>query len=145
MTYKKILLPLDGSERAETSIEAAVPLASAFDGEIILLGVIDVSHGIYDVYSDAFSPVDLRAQVEGSMSSALKRAQAKIEKKQIKTRFFLKPGIPHDEIAELAAGEKIDLIIMTTHARKGLSHLLLGSVTEKVIRTAPCPVLVLRP
>lgn len=144
MKYEKILLPLDGSERAETAIEAALPLTRAFNGEIIILGVMDVAHGIYDIYSEAFSPVELQSQVEALLTSALKRAQVRMENEKVKNRQFIKAGIPHEEIAHLATQEKIDLIIMTTHARKGLSHLLLGSVTEKVIRTAPCPVLVLR-
>ena len=54
-------------------------------------------------------------------------------------------GKPYIKIKELAEEEHIDLIVMGTHGREGLAHFLLGSVTEKVIRTAPCPVLVIRP
>ena len=54
-------------------------------------------------------------------------------------------GMPCEKIIEVATKEKIDLIVMGTHARTGISHFLVGSVTEKVIRTAPCPVLVIRP
>ena len=54
-------------------------------------------------------------------------------------------GIPYRKIVEVADEEKSDLIVMTTHGRTGLSHLVMGSVTEKIVRTAPCPVLTIRP
>ena len=54
-------------------------------------------------------------------------------------------GIPYRKIVDLAEEEKSDLIVMTTHGRTGLSHLVMGSVTEKIVRTAPCPVLTIRP
>lgn len=145
MSYRKILIPLDGSELAEEAMGAAVPVARAFGSEILLLGVLDLTAGMYDVYSEAFSPVDLRAQLEKFIDAALARARARVEAEGIPVRTFLEVGVPHEEIAQLAQREGVDLIVMTTHGRKGLSHLLLGSVTEKVFRTAPCPVLVVRP
>lgn len=145
MSYRKILIPLDGSELAEAAVDAAVPLARAFDSEMLLLGVLDLTAGMYDVYSEAFSPVDLRAQLEKFIETALERARGRVEAQGVPVRTFLEVGVPHEEIGELAEREGADLIVMTTHGRKGLSHLLLGSVTEKVFRTAPCPVLVVRP
>ena len=54
-------------------------------------------------------------------------------------------GVPHQTILETAAAEQVDWIVMATHGRTGLSHLVMGSVAERVVRTAPCPVLTLRP
>jgi nucleotide-binding universal stress UspA family protein len=54
-------------------------------------------------------------------------------------------GIPYRKIVDVAEEETIDLIVMTTHGRTGLSHLVMGSVAEKIVRTAPCPVLTIRP
>ena len=54
-------------------------------------------------------------------------------------------GIPYRRIVEVAADEKVDLIVMATHGRTGFSHLFMGSVAEKVVRTAPCPILTIRP
>jgi nucleotide-binding universal stress UspA family protein len=54
-------------------------------------------------------------------------------------------GTPYREIVRVAAAEEVDLIVMATHGRTGLSHLFMGSVAERVIRTAPCPVLTMRP
>ncbi len=145
MSYGKILIPLDGSELAEAALDAAVPLAKAFDAEVLVLGVLDLTAGMYDVYSEAFSPVDLKAQLEKFIETALERAKGHLVAQGIRARRFLEVGIPHEEIAALAAREGAELIVMTTHGRKGLTHLLLGSVTEKLIRTSPCPVLVVRP
>ena len=54
-------------------------------------------------------------------------------------------GVPYQKIVETATAEEVDLIVMATHGRTGLSHLLLGSVAERVVRLAPCPVLTIRP
>ena len=123
----------------------AVPIAKAFDSELLLVAVLDLTAGMYDVYSEAFNPVDLKAQLEKFLETALDRANAHTDAKGLKARRFLRIGVPHEEIAALSQEEGADLIVMTTHGRKGLTHLLLGSVTEKVVRTAPCPVLVVRP
>lgn len=145
MSYAKILIPLDGSELSDEATAAALPLAQAFDSEILLLGVLDLTAGMYDVYSEAFNPIDLKAQLEKFLDAALDRAKTHLEAAGVKTRRFLRVGVPHEEIAKLSEEEAAELIVMTTHGRKGLTHLLLGSVTEKVIRTTPCPVLVVRP
>jgi nucleotide-binding universal stress UspA family protein len=145
MSYAKILVPLDGSELSEEALDAAIPLSRAFVSEILLVGVLDLTAGMYDVYAEAFNPVDLRAQLEKFLESALDRAKTRTEAAGISVRRFLRVGVPHEEIVALSGEEGAELIVMTTHGRKGLSHLLLGSVTEKVIRTAECPVLVIRP
>ncbi len=145
MSYKKILVPLDGSELAEAALGEASVLAEAFGGEIVLVGVLDLAAGMYDVYAEAFDPVDLRQHLERFLQGALERAGAELEARGFQARRVLRVGVPHEEIAALASEERVDLVVMTTHGRRGLSHLLLGSVTEKVIRTAPCPVLVIRP
>jgi universal stress protein A len=54
-------------------------------------------------------------------------------------------GIPYQNIVEMATAESVDLIVMATHGRTGLGHLVLGSVAERVVRLAPCPVLTIRP
>lgn len=145
MTYSKILIPLDGSQLAEAALDAAVPLARAFGAPLVLVGVLDLTAGMYDVYSEAFSPLDLKAQLQAFLETALDRAKARMDKEGLPVSRTVRSGIPHDEIVAFAREEQADLIVMTTHGRKGISHLLLGSVTERVIRTAPCPVLVVTP
>ncbi len=145
MRYKRIVVALDGSELAERALDEAVPLAREAGGEVVLVGVLDLTAGMYDVYAEAFNPADLRAQLERFLEAALDRAKERVDAAGVPARRFLRVGVPHEEIAALAREENADLLVMTTHGRKGISHLLLGSVTERVIRTAPCPVLVVRP
>lgn len=145
MSYAKILVPLDGSDLSDEAVDAAFPLAEAFGAELVFLGVLDLTAGMYDVYSEAFNPIDLKSQLEKFLEAALGRARERAEARGLKTRRFLRVGVPHEEIAKLSEEEAADLIVMTTHGRKGITHLLLGSVTEKVIRTAPCQILVVRP
>ena len=63
----------------------------------------------------------------------------------VKTEIHVSVGVPHHALAELTRADKVDLVIMPTHGRKGVAHALLGSVTERVARAAHCPVLVVRP
>jgi universal stress protein A len=83
---------------------------------------------------------ELEAEITQSMENYLKQVQDA----GLEGEIVIVHGIPFDEIVQAAKTKSIDLIIMGTHGRTGLSHLFLGSVAEKVIRLAPCPVLVTR-
>ncbi len=145
MSYQRILIPLDGSELSEQALDTAYPLARVFGSKLLLVGVLDLTAGMYDVYAETLQPLDLKDQLETLLAGTLDRAVARVQAENLPVQRFLEVGIPHEEIAGVAEREKADLIVMTTHGRRGLTHLLLGSVTEKVLRTAPCPVLVVRP
>ena len=145
MSYQRILIPLDGSDMSEQALDTAYPLARVFGSELLLVGVLDLTAGMYDVYAETLQPLDLKDQLETLLAGTLDRAVARVQTENLPVQRFLEVGIPHEEIAGVAEREKVDLIVMTTHGRRGLTHLLLGSVTEKVLRTAPCPVLVVRP
>jgi nucleotide-binding universal stress UspA family protein len=145
MSYQRILIPLDGTDLSEQALETAYPLARAFGAELLLVGVLDLTAGMYDVYAETLQPLDLKDQLETLLAGTLDRAVARVEAEDLPVRRFLEVGIPHEEIAGVAEREGADLIVMTTHGRKGFTHLLLGSVAEKVLRTAPCPVMVIRP
>ena len=145
MSYQRILIPLDGSDMSEQALDTAYPLARVFGSELLLVGVLDLTAGMYDVYAETLQPLDLKDQLETLLAGTLDRAVARVQTENLPVQRFLEVGIPHEEIPGVAEREKVDLIVMTTHGRRGLTHLLLGSVTEKVLRTAPCPVLVVRP
>ncbi len=146
LSIKKILLPTDGSEHSFESLRYASSFASEFNITVYILTVIETHHSIYDVYTDEIT-MDLQESkiatlVNQRLDETEKKAKGYGIKDIVKISRF---GSPYQEILNVAEEKDIDLIVLSTHGRSGISHFLIGSVTEKIIRTAPCPVLVVRP
>jgi universal stress protein A len=145
MEIRQILAPTDFSEFSKQAIDYALALAQTFDAKLLLLHVIEMP--AYPV--EGFVPPsigttlleDLERQARFDLAQVLPAApDAKVEvMRQVVV------GTPYRTIVEVAEAEKVDLIVMATHGRTGLSHLVMGSVAERVVRTAPCPVLTVRP
>jgi nucleotide-binding universal stress UspA family protein len=145
--FKKILLPLDGSERAERALDPAFQLAEQFGGEVILLrvavpepvlaslpGLSSRPYGLYDA--------ELRRDQE--------EAEAYLSALELQRRGAGVPihtetisGAPAEMIATVAQEKAVDLIVMSTHGRSGVSRLLYGSVAEAVLRGARLPILLI--
>ena len=146
LSIKKILLPTDGSESSEEALRYASSFVKEFNVKVFLLTVVEVPHRIYDVYADEIAldqqESRLLTLVNTRLDNMEKRARDLGVKDIVKISRF---GHPYEEIINIAETENVDLIVMGTHGRSGIAHFLIGSVTEKVIRTAPCPVLVVRP
>jgi universal stress protein A len=87
----------------------------------------------------------LRDEMQGSAQRELARLLPEGTGVPVEITRQVVVGVPHQKILETAAAEQVDWIVMATHGRTGLSHLVMGSVAERVVRTAPCPVLTLRP
>lgn len=143
--FNKILVPLDGSELAEQALPPALTIAHKAN-ELILLNAPMVSPALtslvytYDVPNLDISIDHLRAQAERYL--ALQKAELKREGLTIHNEVV--PGDAASIIIDTAIAEDVDLIVMSTHGYTGLDHLVMGSVTERVLRQAPCPVLVVR-
>jgi nucleotide-binding universal stress UspA family protein len=146
LSIKKILLPTDGSDYSFEALRYVSSFASQFNITVYIMTVIEIHHSIYDVYADEIT-LDLQ---EYKIASLVNQRLDETEKKAkelgiseiVKVSRF---GSPYQEILNVAEEKDVDLIVMGTHGRSGIAHFLIGSVTEKVIRTAPCPVLVVRP
>jgi len=140
--FKKILVPLDGSRRAEQSLPVACSLAQAYQAEVRLISVEEVI--------DPLNPGDWQAEPEAPHSSSsrlhyLSRQVKAVEEQGLKVSHAILPiGSPAQLILEEAQATQADLIVVTSHGRSGLSRLVLGSVSEYLARHAPCPVMVLR-
>ncbi len=137
--YKNILMPTDGSVHSKAAIAHGLELAKVHDAEVTVLSVIDVS----DVTStlQGVSPGPYNASIQGDMAeAAVKEAADMAIKAGVKVKAFVKIGRPAADIIEMSSN--FDLIVMGTQGRTGLPHLLIGSVTERVVREARCPVLV---
>jgi nucleotide-binding universal stress UspA family protein len=137
----KILVPTDFSDSAARALEYGAELATRFEIPMVLLHVysnpvVAVPDGFI-----AMTPVDvteLMTQLEKGLGEVRRRAQA-LGVQQVHT--VMVEGTPWDAIVRNAKDHHCDLVVMGTHGRGGIAHLLLGSVAEKVVRHAECPVL----
>lgn len=139
---RRILVPTDFSDTSGVAAKYAVALAEAFGASLHLLHVIEepfVHGGAPQGYIpdlQAFRE-PLRKNAEGQLGKVLTAA----DRERFHARLVTKFGTPFLEIVRYAKEHDIDLIVMGTHGRGPIAHMLLGSVAAKVVRKAPCPVL----
>jgi nucleotide-binding universal stress UspA family protein len=141
--YTKILVPLDGSNTAEKVLPYARSLSGALKLPVELLAVIDLSEMAAHVAAGKARYLDsmIEAGVRGS-EEYLQRIAGTFTSADVKCT--VEKGRPHEVIIERAAADKSTLVSMATHGRSGLNRWLLGSVTEKVLRTTSNPLLLVR-
>jgi nucleotide-binding universal stress UspA family protein len=138
MEIRHILAPTDFSPSANQAVTAACQLAQTFGAQLSLLHVIEVP--VYAI--EVALPL---AELEQDARRALARLLPEAEGAHLEVTRLVELGVPAQKILDTATAEHVDLIVMATHGRTGLSHLVLGSVAERVVRQAPCPVLTIRP
>ncbi|MDB6064697.1 MAG: putative universal stress protein [Pedosphaera sp.] len=138
---KKILVPVDFSEPSRKALHYAISLAKPFKAEILLVHVVE----------SVLPPPDAVIVESAALAAALNKEAAKRLSEWRKKAASLAPvreilltGAPYREIVDFADQSKADLIVLGTHGRTGLTRLLIGSTAERVMRHAPCPVLVVR-
>jgi nucleotide-binding universal stress UspA family protein len=144
MLPRNILVPTDLSEGAEEALDYACELATKLGATIHLLNVIGIpAMGVPELGVALTSTVidSLIADNQRSLDALVARKRAKAQIGQV----LLKTGDARDAINQAAKELGCDLIVMGTHGRRGISRALLGSVAETVVRSAPCPVLTVRP
>lgn len=146
MAIKKVLVPIDFSDGSLLALDYAIDLARSIRAELTILFVVEpVGSGAGgDLYSTAMDRSILFEERQRIGSEQLSLLGRRLGKRAIRFRTLVETGTPYRVIGEVAEKLRADLIVMATHGRSGVSHLLLGSVAEKVIRTAPCPVLTIR-
>ena len=138
--YDSILLPTDGSPAAAAAREHAFDLAERYTATVHVLYVID---GAMYASLEAGSDVVLDSlQKEGER--AIETIEEMGDERGVPIRTEIAHGSPHGQILEYVTDHDIDLIVMGTHGRTGLNRYLLGSVTERVVRSADVPVLTVR-
>jgi nucleotide-binding universal stress UspA family protein len=143
MEIRQILAPTDVSEYSKQAVACAYELAQAFDAKLLLLHVVEPVDDPMRSYPHLVTMMldDMERQAHLDLAQMLPEAQdVKVE---VTRRVIVGP--PYRTIVEVAEAEKVDLIVMATHGRTGLSHLVMGSVAERVVRMAPCPVLTIHP
>lgn len=145
INLKRILVPTDFSEHSANALRYAAAFARRFSAELYLLHVFQ-DLAVSGPEAVAVGP-PIVAPIEQFLDSARKSLDRLVEDahlQQLTVHREVRPGTPFDEIVGMAKEKDIDLIVMGTHGRGWLAHVLLGSVTEKVVRKAPCPVLTVR-
>jgi nucleotide-binding universal stress UspA family protein len=143
MTAQHILVPTDFSEYADYALDYAIELAKALQARLTVLYVLHVSSL---ALGDAPPAVldDTLTEMETNAQQRTQRALARVQQAGLQADSTIVEGIPFQVIIDTAESRDVDLIVMGTHGRTGLTHVLMGSVAEKVVRMAPCPVLVTR-
>jgi nucleotide-binding universal stress UspA family protein len=144
MPTPHFLVPTDFSAFADQALDYAIRLARTLKARLTLLHVIqpvpltgaDMGMALPATYLQ-----EVEEAVQGSMEDALARVTAA----GLTGERVVLYGVPFQEIIEIAKARQVDLIVMGTHGRTGFMHVLLGSVAERVVRLAPCSVLVVRP
>jgi nucleotide-binding universal stress UspA family protein len=142
----KILVPTDFSNYSEHAMQYALALSQKFDSELHLLNVLQDLTGLSPegglLLSSPSFVEEFRESAERALNKITDSAPVKTLEKPVVSK--IREGQPFLEIIRYARDESVDLIVMGTHGRTGLSHVLLGSVAEKVVRKAGCPVLTVR-
>ena len=142
VTLKRILVPTDFSDPSDVALRYGVGFAETFGAHLHLLHVVE--RPIEQQWAAELAMVaaiDVEAEARAKSDAALSELLTKAERERFAARLVTVTGAPFAEIVRYARRENIDLIVMGTHGRAALAHLLIGSVAENVVRKAPCPVL----
>ena len=141
--FTHILVPTDFNPASDVALECAKDIADRFGARLSLLHVLTDPKAIGFWTPEVYVPASPQTQ-ERFLREArerLENALSPAERSRFTTTIEARIGAVADEIQDFAREQKVDLIVMGTHGRTGLAHLFLGSVAERVLRSAPCPVL----
>jgi nucleotide-binding universal stress UspA family protein len=159
VTYRRILVPLDGSERAAAALPHAETLAKLTGANLVLIQVVPSAAMLVSETAvstpgmglptvDPFLSASQYESVESALvqeaTSTLETAAAPLIAGGIQAQTVILKGPPADSILSYATDNQVDLIVMSTHGRTGLARLVFGSVAESVLHRASCPVLLVR-
>jgi nucleotide-binding universal stress UspA family protein len=144
LEFRTILFATDFSESSDYAFRYALSMAKRFNARLVIIHVIN-------------EPVDLRGfyvphisfdKLEEEIEEGAQKMMEKFCRTQIRDydsyESFIVPGIPYEEIIKRGLESSADLIVMATHGRTGLDHVLFGSTAEKVVRKSPIPVMTIR-
>lgn len=145
IAIKRILVPTDFSEPSDDALAYALGLADAFGASLHVLHVLEdlAAHAwTTEVYVAALPGV--HEEMERQARERLDQLLTAEQRAKYRAQVALRLGSPFVEIVRYAREEQIDLVVLGTHGRGAIAHMLLGSVAERVVRKAPCPVLTVR-
>jgi nucleotide-binding universal stress UspA family protein len=141
--WKRFCCAIDFSEASRLAMQEAAELTRRLDGQLELLHVHPPTPPAVAIEALPATPDVLESvirEIQDTMAQWVEEA-ARIARRPV--RSTINPGSPADEIVRFVRGQALDVVVVGTHGREGLTRLLLGSVAERVVREAPCPVLVI--
>jgi len=139
--FERILVPTDGSDAARRAVDLALDIAATYDGTLHTVYVVDIGNLVVDEDSDAWL---IERALEADGERAISDVRDRAEEAGIPVESALRYGRPYKKILQSITDNDIDLVVLGTHGRRGLDHYLLGSMTERIVRTATVPVLSVR-
>ena len=142
LRIKEILVPIDFSDCSKKDLPYAVALAKQHEATVTLLYVVTPPIPMGE--PSGMDYVQFTSETRARTQRQLQSLAAEEVRGQVVTKSVVRSGAPTQEILATAASMPADLIVISTHGRTGLTHALLGSITEHVVQRAPCPVLVVR-
>ena len=142
MDIRRILVPFDFSEYSEKAFTWALAMAEKWRSRLLLLHVVPTPSYPPMLTGTYFNVAEFEASLRADAEARAKEFLGKPHGRTVQVDTQVVMGEPFGDICRVAEQEQVDLIIMGSHGRTGLSHVLLGSVAERVVRHAPCPVLV---
>lgn len=145
LPVRRILVPIDFSDASKEALGYAVSFAKQFQSELLLLYVVEPAIYPADFSFGQVAMPDIENELRERGQIGLNQLAQSAVTPPLVSRTMVRTGRPFLEIVKTASEERIDLIIIATHGHSGVEHLLFGGTVEKVVRKAPCPVLMVRP
>jgi len=142
--FRTILLATDFSENSVFAFQYAYSLAQKFNSRLVIIHVINEPVDLRGFYVPHISFEKLEEEIEEGAQKMMEKFCRTHIRDFDNYETFIVPGIPYDEIIKKGVETSADLIVMGTHGRTGLDHVLFGSTAEKVVRKSPMPVLTIR-
>jgi len=136
--YRNIILAYDGSKFSNKALQEAISLAKSSGGSLLVLSVVDITD---EFESEAPGLTDKMTE---KLLKLAQKALAKAVAAKVKAKVEVHVGDAYEMIVDIAKKKKADVIVMGSHGRTGLTRLLMGSVTSRVIGHAPCSVLIVK-
>lgn len=144
VSIKKILCPVDYSECSSEAMKYAAHIAAVEDAKVYLMHVVDVRSFGHESPLDLEIPEPTPENIERMRKELIEDLVHEKGGKGVEVEAIVVMGKPVTEIVNVAKEQEMDMIVMGTHGRTGIPHIIVGSVAENLVRKAPCPVLTVR-
>jgi nucleotide-binding universal stress UspA family protein len=142
LNFERILVPIDFSRPSLDALDYAVEFSRPYKAQLTIISVVE--RGLYGTPLLKDDPRELAVEEKLAAETKMAQLAQELGERGIECETLVRSGVTYEEIIDTAKQIKASLIIMSTHGRTGLAHVFIGSVAERVVREATCPVLTIR-